>query len=159
MKINDTKTKSMICNNRTKWDVLPVLNIGTGNNIEVVEKLKVVGFILQSDMKIYSNTKFIVSEAYARMWILRCLKILGANDKELIDILWKQILSVLLLGVPAWFCMLTKGERSDLNRVLKCALYIIYGSRYASFKLACRKSGIDPVTEQMAKMTEKFAIK
>ena len=72
-----------------------------------------------------SNTEYIVKKAYARMWIVRRLKMLGASRQRLVDVLQKQVLSVLLLAVPAWDCLLTAQERTDIERVLRTGLRII----------------------------------
>ena len=53
----------MIFNRRKKWDVMPELYITPGVNLEVVEEMKLVGYILRSDMKTKSNTKYITSQA------------------------------------------------------------------------------------------------
>ena len=67
----------------------------------------------------------IIKKAYGRMWIVRRLKAPGATRARLIDVLQKQVLSVLNLGVPAWDCLLTEEEKQDFERVLKTGLRII----------------------------------
>ena len=98
MAINRAKTKALLCNTRIKWDFLPELNLGTEENIEVVEELKIVGYIFRSDMKTCSNTAYLTAKAYKRMWFLRRLKALGASTSQLLDTLEKQVMSVLWLG-------------------------------------------------------------
>ena len=115
------------CKTRIKWDVLPELSLGTEENIEVVEELKIVGYIFRSDMKTCSNTAYLTAKAYKRMWFLRRLKSMGASTAQLLDTLEKQVFSVLWLGAPAWFCQLTVVEKRDFNRVAKVGLRIIYG--------------------------------
>jgi hypothetical protein len=159
MAINDQKTKTMICNTRRKLDVMPELTTAGGENIEVVEEMKIVGYIMRSDMKTSSNTKYITKRAYSRMWIVRRLKALGASHEELLDVLQKQVLSVLYLGAPAWFCQTTATERRDLDRILRCGLRIIYGDEFTGFTEARKRAKISLVTEQLQKMTEKFARK
>ena len=61
----------------------------------------------------------VIGKAYKRMWIIRRLKALGASRSCLLDVLQKQVLSVLQLAVPAWDCFLTCQERTYLERVLK----------------------------------------
>jgi hypothetical protein len=130
MAINKSKTKAMVCNTRVKWDFQPELSIDGATNIEIVEELKIVGFMLRSDMKTCSNTAYITSKAYKRMWFIRRLKAMGASTSQLLDCLQKQVLSVLWLGAPAWYFQLTKYEQNDLDRVLKVGLRIIYGESY-----------------------------
>jgi hypothetical protein len=126
MQINRSKTKAMLCNSRTKWDFIPELQLYDEDDIEVVQQMKIVGFIM-SDMRTCSNTEYLVKKAFKRMWLIRRLKALGASNSQLIDCLQKQVLSVLWLGAPAWFSMLTQQERQDIDRVAKVGLRIICG--------------------------------
>ena len=70
------------------------------------------------------------------MWMLRRLKVIGASRAQLLDVMQKQVLSVLQLAVPAWHCMLTKQEEDDLESAFKCALRIILGEEYISYQNA-----------------------
>ena len=51
MAINKIKTKAMLCITRIKWDFIPELNLKDKENIEVVEEITIVGFIMRCDMK------------------------------------------------------------------------------------------------------------
>ena len=159
MAINKMKTKAMLCNSRTKWDFVPELTLDGHNNLEIVDEVKIVGFILRNDMKTCSNTTYITTKAYKRMWLIRRLKAMGASTTQLLDCLQKQILSVLWLGAPAWYCMLTQYEKNDLDRVLKVGLRIIYGDSYGGFENALLLSMIKRPTVMLSKITEKFALK
>ena len=110
-------------------------------------------------MKTYSNTSFITGKAYKRMWLLRRLKALGATNEQLIDTLQKQILSVLWLGAPAWYCLLTQAEKTDIDRVGKVGMKIIFGEHYCGFENSLQLSGISRPTDSLAKMTKRFAVK
>ena len=68
------------------------------------------------------------------MWVLRRLKGMGATRARLLDVLQKQVLSVLNLGVPAWDCLMTEQEKEVFERVLKTGLKIICGQNYTSFQ-------------------------
>ena len=83
------------------------------------------------------------------MLILRRLKSLGASTHQLLDVLNKQVLSVLFLGAPAWYGQLTIAEKTHLNRVLRCGLHIIYGDSYRSFNQSLSRAGMLSVTEQL----------
>jgi hypothetical protein len=133
MSVNHQKTKIMLFSRHNKYDFVPELQLLENQNIEVVEEMKIVGYMLRSDLKTCSNTAMIIKKAYGRMWILRRLKALGASRSRLIDVLHKQVLSVLNLGVPAWDCLLTEQEKDDFERVLKTGLKIIWGQEYTSF--------------------------
>ena len=121
--------------------------------------MKIVGFILRSDMKTSSNTEYIVKKAYTRMWIVRRLKALGASRKRLIDVLQKQVLSVLQLAVPAWDCLLTAQERTDIERVLRTGLRIIWGEDFVSFDQVLSESKLKTMQQAREKMVQKFVKK
>ena len=82
---------------------------------------------------------------------------LGASTVQLLDTLQKQVLSVLWLGAPAWFCQLTEYEKHDIDRVAKVALKIIYGDMYCGFENTLKLANIVKPTTQLLKMTKQFA--
>jgi hypothetical protein len=159
MSVNHLKTKVMLFSRHRKYDFLPELSLTPDTNIEVVEEMKIVGFILRSDLKTVSNTNYIIKKAYARMWIVRRLKALGASRSRLLDVLQKQVLSVLQLAVPAWDCFLTCQERADLERVLKTGLRIIWGHDYTTFEQVLIESGLKTLQESRTRIVRKFVRK
>ena len=159
MSANQQKTKVLLFSKMRKFDFTPELQLGGSENIEVVEEMKIVGFILRSDLKTVSNTRYIIKKAYSRMWIIRRLKALGASRHRLIDVLQKQVLSVLTLGVPAWDCMLTLEERTDLSRVLKTGLHIIWGAEFTNFSDMLKRSGLKDLQIVRNKIVKKFVRK
>ena len=69
---------------------------------------------------------------------------LGASEVEMMDVHMKQVRSVLELAVPVWQPALTKEEARQIERVQRCALYIILGESHISYynalnKLECQK--------------------
>ena len=158
MSISKSKTKTMLCNTRTKWDFIPELKL-QNDDIEVVQEMKIVGYVMRSDMRTCSNTEYLIKKAFKRMWLIRRLKGLGANKGQLVDALQKQVLSVLWLGAPAWFCQTTEQERKDIDRVAKVGLRIIYGDSYCGFDNSLLSAKMLRPTEQLAKMTRRFAVR
>ena len=148
----------MLCNTRIKWDFIPELKL-QNEDIEVVQEMKIVGYIMRSDMRTCSNTDYLIKKAFKRMWLVRRLKGLGANTGQLVDTLQKQVLSVLWLGAPAWFCLTTEQERKDIDRVAKVGLRIIYGDSYCGFENSLLSANMLKPTEQLAKMTDRFAVR
>ena len=159
MSLNHQKTKVMLFSRHRKYDFSPELYLDQNTNIEVVEEMKIVGFILRSDLKTISNTNYIIGKAYGRMWVLRRLKALGASRARLIDVLQKQVLSVLQLAVPAWDCFLTCQERADLERVLKTGLRIIWGHNYTTFEDVLLQSKLRTLQETRTHIVRKFVRK
>ena len=73
MSVNHQKTKVMLFARHKNFDFVPELQLIEGQTIEVVEEMKIVGYMLRSDLKICSNTAMIIKKAYGRMWIIRRL--------------------------------------------------------------------------------------
>ena len=142
-----------------KYDFVPEMQLIENHNIEVVEEMKIVGYILRSDLKTCSNTEYIVKKAYGRMWILRRLKALGASRRRLIDVLQKQVLSTLQLGVPAWDCMLTEQEKVDIERVLKTGLKIIWGQDFSTFEEVIKEGNLKTLRQVREQIVKKFVKK
>ena len=137
----------MVFSRHRKYDFLPELYLTPDTNIEVVEEIKIVEFILRSGLKTVSNTNYIIGKAYARMWMARRLKALGASRSLLLDVLQKQVLGVLQLALPAWDYFQTCQEKADLERVLKMVLRIIWGQDYTTFEQVLQESHLKSLQE------------
>ena len=135
MVINTGKTKIMIFNPSRKYDGTPKLTLPDmgGEYLEVVETFKLLGVIIRSDLRWFDNTEYICKKGYTRLWMLRRLKGLGASIKELLDVYHKQVRAVLEMAVPVWHPAITLEERRQIERIQKCALYIILVSEYTCY--------------------------
>ena len=103
MRLNTTKTKVILFNKATKYDFLPKLTLqGDKNHLEVVEEIQLLGVQVRSDLSWKSQTDAMCKKAYARLWLLRRLKPLGASDQELLDVYDKQIRCILEYASPVW---------------------------------------------------------
>ena len=56
MVINHEKTKVILFNNRRKYDFDPKIYLSPSKQIEVVEKVKLLGLIISSDLSWKTNT-------------------------------------------------------------------------------------------------------
>ena len=126
MQINVRKSKVMIFNTGRKYDGMPHLTLsGTGDQyLEVVEQFKLLGVIIRSDMKWFDNTDYICQKGYARLWMLRRLKGLGASEMEMLDVYYKQVRSVLELAVPVWQPALSQQE---IKQIEMCIIHHTWG--------------------------------
>ena len=127
--------------------------------IFLVEEMKILGVLMRSDMKWSSNTKYIVNKAYHRLWIIRRLKMHGAEPVDLLDVYQKQVRSVLELGVPAWHPGLTQSDALDIERVQKAALHIILGADYLSYSNALKATNLKSLSSRREALCLKFGKK
>ena len=161
MSINHKKCKVMMFNPHRAYAATPRLTLSGMDDsyVEVVENFTLLGVKIRSDLKWWENTDYICQKAYRRLWLLRRLKILGASELELLDVYQKQVRSVLELAVPVWQPALTVQEKYQIERVQKCALYIILGQNYISYSHALDKIGWKKLEQRRIKLCEKFARK
>ena len=112
MIVNYDKTKLMVFNKCKSVDFSPVFEFGN-KQLEVVEEIRLLGVIIRSDLKWSSNTQDL--RASNKLWVIRRLKSLGANNLELLDIYNRHCRSILEFGVPAWHSAITNKEKMDLE--------------------------------------------
>ena len=86
---------------------MPKLSLEPRTNLTVVESCKLLGVVLQSNLKWNENTDYICAKGYDRIWMIRRLKLLGATNDELVDVYNKQVRSVLEMAVAVWSPALT----------------------------------------------------
>ena len=117
-----------------------------------------MGVIIRSDLKWQDNTDLICQKGYARLWLLRRLKGLGADVLEMLDVYEKQVRTVLEMTVPVWQPSLTQHESVQIERVQRCALYIILGTA-KSYEQALETLEYETLYERRIKLCENFAKK
>ena len=73
MKINEKKTKVMLFNSAIKRDFTPELKL-RDKTPDLVEKFKLLGVKVTSEVKWNENTSNITKKGFARLWMMRRLK-------------------------------------------------------------------------------------
>ena len=158
MKINYTKTKTMLFNNCKNLDFLPELEVAD-IRVENSEEMKILGVVVTPDLKWNANTRHIVQKAFKRMWILRRLKNNGAETQELKDVYIKQIRSILELAVPAWHPGLTVQNTIDIEQVQRAALQIMLGQEFRSYNSALNILNLESLATRREKLCLTFSKK
>jgi hypothetical protein len=158
MKINKNKTKVMLFNTARLRDFTPKLKID-GDAIDVVEEIKLLGVILTSDLKWNENTMHITKKAYNKLWMIRRLKLNGANRKELLDIYEKHVRSVVENSAVVWHPGLTKINTTEIEQVQKSAFAIILGKDYNNYEHALQTLGRERLSQRRENLCLKFAMK
>ena len=158
MKLNLEKTKLMLFNPCVSRGFNLEITIAT-KRIELVERTKLLGVVLTSDLKWEENTQYIIQKCNSKVWMLRRLKKLGASKDDLIDVYFKQIRNILEFASPVWNPSLTGDDIINLERVQKTVLHIILGDNYMSYSSALKISGLQKLSERRKKLSLAFAKK
>ena len=158
MKLNYKKTKLMLFNNCKIWDFMPEIEVG-GNQLVLVEEMRILGLVIRADLKWTSNTKYIVEKGYSKLWMLRRLKSHGAGLDDLKDVYIKQVRSILELAVPAWHPGLTLADSLDIERVQKAALHVLLGDNYSTYSSALKMTQLNSLADRRESLCLKFGKK
>ena len=121
MQINEKKTKTTIFNFTNNYQFTTRLQLNQ-QNIEVVREQKLLGTIIQNDLKWDSNTSNLTKRANARMRLLHKMSEFGAPSEDLKSIYIAYIRSILEQSVVVWHASLTAQNIEDLERIQKNAL-------------------------------------
>ena len=160
MKINDKKSKIMLFNSkRRKMDFPQEYKFSNGQNLEVVQKTKLLGLILTSDLRWEENTLSICAQVMSKMWLLRRMKILKLESDIIFHYYITEIRVLAEQGVAIWNAGLTRSQEYDLEKIQKSALKIILGDEYHSYEFACEKFEIKSLKERRTELCTSFALK
>ena len=158
MRINTNKTKMMLFNPSRTVDIQPEIVIND-TEIDLIEKSKLLGVMITSDLKWKENTDYITGRCYSRLWIIKRLKQLNCPAQELVDTYVKQVRSILEMACPVWHPSLTKADCKELERVQKSALAIILGSSYSSYNSALDFLDLESLEDRRDRLCLNFALK
>ena len=158
MELNVGKTNFMVLNPSKNYDFLPEY-VSCGTEIETVETMKLLGFVVSSNLSWRENTKSMTQKAYKRLWPIKRLKQRGAQIEDLIEVYTKQVRSVLEYGVPVWNSSITKDEEIESERIQKSFLHIVLGNDYDSYENALFVTELESLKARRLQLCYNFALK
>ena len=158
MKLNIEKTKVMIFNFTKNFQFSTRLSID-GVPLEVVEVAKLLGIMITNDLSWDHNTKYLTRKAYGRMQMLHHLVKYNVPHQDLILIYILFIRSLLEQSAVVWHSGLTEENKSDLERVKKTCLKIIYREKYTNYESALKTAKLQNLDERRISLCLKFAKK
>ena len=107
--------------------------------------MKVLGVILQPNLKWHSNTEYICKKAFKNMWTIRRMKKLGLDTFTLVDYYMKEVRVHVELAVPVWHSGLSQKLSRDIERVQRVAVSLILDNGNIPFDRACVALGLKPL--------------
>ena len=161
---NKKKTFVMLFNNSRKLAFPPEFKLGGEEVLSVKSELKILGVMVQNDLKWDSQVKSMTTRASKKIWLLRRMKQLGI-DEATISNYWKAEGRVLLeMNAPLWAGGLTVGQARDIQRVERRAVAAITGGRglgtREQYTASCLRLGLEPdLGARRLRLCKKFALK
>ena len=86
-------------------------------------------------------------------------KINWSKKKVLLEVHKKQVRSILEFAIPVWASSITVEESKQIERVQKCALSIILGAQYISYKYAISNVQLETLENRRKQQVLKFSQK
>ena len=129
MVISEKKTKSMIINfnKNTKFTTRITLN---EKNIEIVNKMKILGIIITDDLNWDDNCSHIIAKVNKRMLLIKKMYSFGATIEEMTHLWITYCRSVLEQSSVVWNSSLTQENKEDLERTQKSFVKLVLRNEY-----------------------------
>ena len=156
MEISKTKTKAMIINFTEKHQFNTRLKLN-GENIEVVDKMKILGTIVNNKLTWEENCSQLIKKVNARMAIVRNAKAFGATLKEMVHLWITFCRGTIEQTCVLWHKSLTEENSQDLERVQKTFAKLALGQKYQNYEEALLKLNLLPLNIRRKNLCSKFA--
>ena len=158
MKLNVKKSEIMIFNFTEDYQFSTRLHM-EGKLLEIVSQTKLLGTIIQSDLKWNTNSEMLIKKGYQRMIMLHKLYSFNIGDDDMVNIYILYIRSILEHSCQVWHYSITEEEKDDFERVQKVACKIILKNRYSSYEQALDILNLDTLDDRREILCLKFAKK
>ena len=93
-----------------------------GEQLQVIEKAKLLGVHFNSNLTWDDNTSAIIKRAMSKMWLLRRMKCVNLDQHMIFDYFIKEIQPTVECDVQVWNSAITKKQSNDIERTQKVAL-------------------------------------
>ena len=128
-------------------------------NLEQVNETKILGVIVQDNLKWGAHVENIVSRASSRLFMLRTLKAFSCPIEDLVTVFTGFIRPVLEYACPVWHSSLTQSQNNSIENIQKRALRIILSSRYCSYENALSTTNLQTLSSRREQLCLSFARK
>ena len=137
---------------------LPPAELRLGEQVlNEVEVVKVLGLLLQANLKWDEQVNAMVSKVNKRIFMLRTLKQFNLPCRDLMLVYTGYIRPVVEYGVPVWHPGLSKQHTARLERVQKRALKLILGTQYVSYAQALHVTKLKSLESRRHDLCLRFA--
>ena len=147
----------MLFTRSTKYSFPPEFSLNNHDILEVKKEHRILGIILQDDLRWSSQVEQMVSRATKTTWVLRRMRALGVDQRTLVAY-WKAEGRVHLeLACPVWHPGLTTSQSRDLDRAQRVAMAAITGRWEPSHSQQLLQLGLEPLGPRRVKLCRTFA--
>jgi hypothetical protein len=127
------------------------------HDIQRVDSFKLLGLIIDSNLRWNKHVEFICSKASQRLHYLKILKRSGRSSDDLLYFYCTVIRTVLEYACPAWHTNLTLEETTSLEDVQRRALSIIFG--LGDYDDQCERAQLIPLDIRREDLCMRFFLR
>ena len=134
----------MVFNQSKKYAFPPEFKLEGNELLTVRSELKILGIMVQNDLKWESQVKQMVDKATKKIWLLRRMKQLKVDERTITNY-WKAEGRVHLEASAAlWAGGITVGQARQIQRVQRRAVAAITGGSREEYAASCLRLGLEP---------------
>ncbi|XP_066267508.1 uncharacterized protein [Branchiostoma lanceolatum] len=129
------------------------------NNIELkqVQVMRILGVLLQADLKWNAHVDHICNSASQRLYLLRRLKYFHVPKEDLVSVYVCYVRPVTEYAAPVWHSGLTSALSQKIEKIQRRAVRIILGSDYSGYTDACTILHLPTLHTRRSNLTLNFA--
>ena len=156
---NEKKSSIMYFNNSRSLGFPPEFYLGNSAELEIKSTTKVLGIMIQDDLRWGAQVENMVRKASKKIWVLRRMRQLGVDEATITSYWVSEGRVHLEAGVPAWAGALTSSQARDLTRVQRRAVAAITGrsTRGEEYLATCTRLGLEDLTTRRTRLALTFA--
>ena len=103
-----------------------------------VSSSKLLGLVIQTDLRFTNHVEYICKKARKRIWILRRMMQLGVDYTIILDVYYKEIRSILEYSAVIFHSSLTTKLSNDIESVQRLVMFLL--TQYLSLKMSYMES-------------------
>jgi hypothetical protein len=156
MVVNKGKCFSMTFSRSNKYDFPPEVSIDGAGFLEEKKTLRMLGVMVQSDLRWGTQCAEMVKKASKTIWVLRRMRELGVDTATLVQY-WKAEGRVHLeFQAPVWHSGLTGAQSRSLDRSQRLAMVAMAGW-HPSHSQQLRELGLEALPARRRRLAKRFA--
>ena len=127
--------------------------------LAIVDKVKLLGVIIEQNLKWEGQVDSMYSKANRKLFMLRKLKDAGLDAEELLTVYKGYIRPVLEYAAPVWNAGLTQKQVNHLEKIQKRVCHYILSKDYTTYHDALSILQLDSLQSRRNKLCHQFAEK
>ena len=128
-----------------------------GQNVELVDKMKILGTVITNQMSWTENCRLLIKKVNARMQLIRKVWSFGSTLQEMVG-LWKTFCrSILEQTCNVWDSGLTNQNIEDLERTQKTFVKLIMEEDYKNYSSFLKFLNLETLESRRKELSYRFA--